>query len=131
MKTYGIIDAIKNSDLWYFKFILDEWYFDHVWWRIHHYVFRERCENCRNYHYKGKVRNEMYGTCDIHTHEWTSYHGHCACWNLDIEADSQYAYEDGCERPYVTPTSKTITQISRSGIWQYLYDGEPKWYNKR
>lgn len=130
MKGYSLWDALKDRDFQYIYYgIWDDFYYDHIYWRIHHWLLNERCENCRNWHFCGLWEGRMYGTCDIHTWElWEDYHAHCPCWNLDPEEDPRYSREDGWEMRAVTPCGKVITQISRGGINQYLYDGEPKWW---
>lgn len=112
---------------WRYIVLPDFWY-DHISWRIHHFIWQERCETCRNWHFQGKSEERPIGTCDIDTTCWQDYHGHCPCWNLDPNDNSPYEREDGYEREFITPTGKIITQISRGGVYQYLYDGEPKWW---
>lgn len=124
-----ILEQLRDT-YWYFRYpILDDFYYDHVAWRIHHYIWQERCETCRNWHFIGKFDSRPHGTCDIDSMNWIDYHALCPCWNLDI-SETNYEQEDGCERRFETPTGKVITQISKGGVWQFYYNGEPKWWPK-
>jgi RimJ/RimL family protein N-acetyltransferase len=127
MKGYTLLDALKNKDFDYIKYIPEEWYYDHLCWRIHHYLLNERCETCRNWHFCGKLGGRVIGTCDVSDLYWYDYHGHCPVWNVDLTEDSIHERVDGWERAWKTPGGKEITQISRGGVWQYLYSGKPKW----
>jgi hypothetical protein len=131
MNQYTWLDAIKNRDTWYFRLMPNEFYFDHICWRIHHYFMNERCETCRNWKFYRKFDKEDYGTCEIDVCHYTHYHAYCPCWNLDPVEDQTSCYtrdEDGYERKWVTPLGKVITQKSKGGVWIYLYDGIPKWF---
>lgn len=124
MAEYTLIDALKSGDFWYPHFLLKEWYTDHISWRIHHHLLRERCETCRNWKFCGKWEGRSYGTCEVDTEYWQDFHGHCWCWNMTF--DEEFCEEDEWERPWTTPLGKKIFQISRGGIWQYKCDREGK-----
>jgi len=109
--------------------VLPNFWYDHISWRIHHYIWQERCETCQNWHFCGKSEGRSIGNCDIDTMYWQDYHGHCSLWNLDIN-ETNYEQEDGCERRFITPSGNIITQISRGGVWQFYYNGEPEWWPK-
>ena len=131
MNNYGILDAVKNCDLWYLISLLEDWYLDNIRCRIEHHILGQRCENCRNWHFCGVARFEdhsnerrKYGECDFHTFHWQDYHGWCSVWNIDfsIEEKGYTLCEDGWERGYTTPAGRKIIQESRSGIWMYRCD---------
>ena len=113
------------------KFLLDEWYFDHIAWRIRHYWFHEKCETCRNWHYCGKFGDILVGRCDWERGHLKGSHGYCTLYNDDYNESELYTFdEDGWEMPMQLPSGKWITVRSKSGHWQYLYDGMPKWYEE-
>jgi hypothetical protein len=125
---YSIWEALKNRDFQYLLYVPDEFYYDHIHWRIHHYLLRERCEFCRNWHFAGKWEGRPWGICDMDEY-YTDFHGHCGCWNLEPKDDGIHTRdEDGFEKVGVTPLGKVITQVARGGVWQYKHDGEPDWY---
>ena len=124
---YNIIDALKDNDTDYILFMLKEYYYDHIDWRIHHYIKNERCENCRNWHYAIRINGRDSGTCDVYENDWEDYHGYCKCHNIDMNENENYCRDDGCERYWNTHSGKVITQFSRGGIWQYKHDGCPEW----
>jgi hypothetical protein len=121
-----IIDAIAELDVEYACYLMEEWYLDNIEWRFRHYIMRERCETCRNWHFSGFEGREqrMYGACDLHTMNWQDFHGYCPAWNLDVIGWDTHCREDGFRRVKKTPNGKIITQISKGGIWQYLHDGD-------
>lgn len=124
---YSLLDAIKERDFWFIWFMITDWYYETVRWRIHHHVLNERCENCRNWHFCGKWEGRDYGTCDISAY-WYDYHDHCGCWNLEPKEDNRYCNEEGMERPWDTPCGRKITQFVHGGVWQYKHEGYPSWY---
>ncbi len=131
MKDYTLLDAINNLDLEYIAYMPEEFYYDHVYWRIHHYFMNERCDTCRNWHFYSKYDKQDYGTCEIDECNYKHYHAWCPCWNLDPVEDPYASHtrdEDGCERRFVTPLGKVITQRCHGSAWIYLYEGEPKWW---
>jgi hypothetical protein len=137
MNQYTWLDALKNKDYWYFRMMLDDFYLDHIQWRIRHYWFHEKCETCRNWHYCGKIKGHKIGFCDWEPYNpnetggWEGSHGYCTLYNdphIDTWEDWYTFDEDGSEMPFKLPSGKWITVRSRSGHWQYLYDGMPKWY---
>jgi len=125
--------AIKNYNLGYLMFLVEEWYIDNIRWRIKHYILSQRCENCRNWHFQGVIRFEdhpnerrKYGECDFDTLYWQDYHGWCPVWNIDfdIEERGYTLCDDGWERGYTTPAGKKIIQVSKNGIWMYKCDNK-------
>jgi hypothetical protein len=130
MNKYNWIDAIKNKDTWYFRMIPREFYFDHIYWRIHHYFMNERCETCRNWKFYCKFSGKDFGTCDMNSDYYEYYHAWCPVWNLEPKEDVDSCYtrdDDGYEREWITPCGRTVTQKSCGGVWIYQYEGEPKW----
>jgi len=129
----NIKTAIMDRDFGYFMFLIEEWYIDNIRWRIEHHILRQRCENCRNWHFCGVATFEdiptggrrKYGTCDLNSRYWEDYHSWCPVWNMDFDIDDRgYTLcDDGCERVTTTLTGKKITQVSKSGIWMYKHDG--------
>jgi hypothetical protein len=132
----NVWEAIKTYDLGYLRFLLKEWYLDNIDLRIRHNLLGQRCENCRNWHFKGRAafedshsdKKRKYGTCDLYSLYWEDYHGWCPVWNIDFDIDEQgyTTSDDGWERVTTTPAGKKITQVSKSGIWMYKHDGEMK-----
>jgi hypothetical protein len=127
MSNYTFLDAIKDLDFGYIRFLIEEWWFKNVDWRFRHYILQQRCENCRSWHFCGKSNGRLIGTCDLQSIYWEDYHGYCPVWGVDLNEDESHEREDRVEREWKTPCGKVITQISRGGIYQYLYDGKPKW----
>jgi len=123
----NIWKAIKTCDLGYLRFLLEEWYLDNIEWRIRHHLLNQRCENCRNWYFEGRLAGRGCGKCDLEHHCY-DYHDWCPIWNIDFDIDERgYTLcEDGWERVATTPAGKEITQVSKSGIWMYKHDGEMK-----
>ena len=113
---------------------LPEFYMDHILFYWLHYLCGQKCGNCRNWTYTGRLQSDGIerGDCFLWKETFLSYHGHCFCWNQDLDEDERgYTHcEDGCEMPCETPNGKQITMISKNGRWIYLHDGEPTWYSK-
>lgn len=124
----NIWEAVKSHDPGYLMFLFEEWYIDNVRWRIEHNILGQRCENCRNWHFCGRMNGRGVGKCELES-QYCDYHDWCPIWNMDFNIDKNgYTLsEDGWERVITTLTGKKITQVSRSGIWMYKHDGEMTW----
>lgn len=123
----NIWEGIKTCDPGYLMFLFEEWYIDNIRWRIEHHVLGQRCENCRNWYYCGRLSGRDLGRCELGS-QYYDYHDWCPIWNMDFNIDENgYTLcEDGWERVITTLAGKKITQVSRSGIWMYKHDGEVK-----
>ena len=119
---YGLEDRDLNSIL----FAFDELYIDHIRWRILHHIFGQKCGNCRNWHFCGRMFGSSYGRCDLDSLHWAGYHDWCPVWNIDCGIDDAVytECEDGCLRVEKLPSGKHIVQESKSGIWMYKKDGD-------
>lgn len=46
---------------------LDDFWLDHVAWRIDHHIAGHRCENCPNWHERKTKSKDRWGWCDLHS----------------------------------------------------------------
>jgi hypothetical protein len=123
---------VKYKEFRYLDF--PEFYMDQILFRWQHYICGQRCQNCRNWIYMGRLKSlgkVEIGHCSIWNEDFLDYHGHCFSWNHDFtENERGFTHdEDRSEMPMKTPAGKWITVVSRNGRWMYLYDGMPKWYD--
>jgi hypothetical protein len=134
-KLKDLCDILKFKYMDFRYLYLSEFYMDHVLFYWQHYVCGQRCENCRNWTYMGRLKSDgiEIGSCSLWKEDFLDYHGHCFSWNQDLDEDERgYTHdEDGCEMPSKTPNGKQITVISQNGRWVYLHDGMPYWYSKK
>jgi len=73
----------------YYYFYISAWWIDHIAWRIAHYIARERCETCPNWHKKCL----KYGWCDlqssynINKYILLKHNQWCLVWGIKINED--------------------------------------------
>lgn len=132
--------------LWYdIEFTLDEFYIDHISWRILHHIKGERCENCPAWHERSTIYYRC-GWCDLHSklamikrvdgsyydvpiHQY--YHGWCPAWGWS-NSDERTSDENGWMRVKIyhegEPDQRYYLQIARNGVWQCIGYEKPDWY---
>lgn len=86
--------------------IVDDFWINHIAWRIAHYIQGQRCENCPNWHERKTISKSRWGWCDLYSpiatlerrddtiyinptiHE--HYHSWCPAWGVGINDSSEW-----------------------------------------
>ncbi len=131
-----LLDEKQTADYLYFG-LLEDWWDIHVTPRIRHYLYHERCENCRCWEYMGRhiinKKSIAFGKCAWNAkyeNPWTPANSYCFSYNvMPTNSDMYTTFEDGWEDEFTTPAGKKITRISKNGRWMYLHDGHPYWWD--